>query len=595
MINPSVFKETLDQMKFRFRLIIVVLAAIAVTNFLLIAYQININDMTNAISEEASRQKTLILYSLEKSEQLVTSRNEEMTLDSRQELLVIAQELRQNFKSLKEGEERFFTRVEPSKEIQAMIQDPPYLLDARINSFAQELEELSGTPSHELKVINAHYENINTFINKGRLLEYMDDLSLQYQKDQDNKTEALKNLNIANFAVLVIVILLSGIFVFNPLIKFSEENASKVIREFQLREKIESRLKNNEQKLKAILSSIYESIITFKANGEIEYLNSANEKLFQYLSTTLISKHVEMIIPYVITEGEKKPLTEYLKNVDYNEENQLSQINVECVKKNGEVFQGQMSINKELVSGEILYTAILWDISKELEEARNKELFVATLTHDLKTPIKAEYRVFEELQRGAFGKISEGTQDVIKELIKSNRYMYNMVENLLANYKLAEGDIQLRTSLVDINQLVTDVVDGDLSLLAEERKHTLTLDVDEAIDKVSIDQIEITRVLYNLVQNAINYCPKGSEIKVVSKKLSHDEIEISVEDNGKGIAMEQMANLFKPFKSVAKKYKQVGTGLGLYLCKKIVEAHGGDIDVDTEPGKGSRFYFTLPV
>jgi two-component system sensor histidine kinase/response regulator len=229
----------------------------------------------------------------------------------------------------------------------------------------------------------------------------------------------------------------------------------------------------------------------------------------------------------------------------------------------------------------------------QLENQRQREKFVATLTHDLKTPIKAEFRIFELLLDGRFGPITEEQESVIREMLRSNRFMYQMVDNLLTAFKFEEGHLILRMESVDLNELINSKVSMDLMALAQDKGQSLTLDLQPNLPLVQVDALEITRVVHNLVQNAINYTPKNGKIKVSTRASDH-QVSVMVEDNGPGIDIQMQKSLFEPYASMAKRYRHVGTGLGLYISKKIIEAHQGKLFVESEPGKGSRFTFVLP-
>jgi two-component system sensor histidine kinase/response regulator len=228
-----------------------------------------------------------------------------------------------------------------------------------------------------------------------------------------------------------------------------------------------------------------------------------------------------------------------------------------------------------------------------LESQRQREKFVATLTHDLKTPIKAEFRIFELLLAERFGPITEDQHTVINEMLRSNRFMYQMVDNLLTAFKFEEGHLLLRMEMIDINELVSSTVTMDLMGLAQDKQQQLTLNLQPDLPPIPLDALEIKRVIYNLVQNAINYTPKGGHISA-STRFSEHKVWVTIEDNGPGIDQHIQRSLFEPYSSMAKRYRHIGTGLGLYISKKIVDAHQGSLTVESEVGRGSRFTFCLP-
>lgn len=228
-----------------------------------------------------------------------------------------------------------------------------------------------------------------------------------------------------------------------------------------------------------------------------------------------------------------------------------------------------------------------------LESQRQREKFVATLTHDLKTPIKAEYRIFELMLAESFGPMTEAQRAVVHEMLRSNRFMYQMVDNLLTAFKFEEGHLILRMELIDLNDLISSIISIDLSGLAQDKQQSLTLDLQDNMPFIPADALEIKRVIYNLVQNAINYTPKGGQIVVSTRYVDH-EARVGIQDNGPGIDENIQKTLFEPYASMAKRYRHIGTGLGLYISKKIVEAHQGELKVDSRLGEGSTFTFTLP-
>ena len=228
-----------------------------------------------------------------------------------------------------------------------------------------------------------------------------------------------------------------------------------------------------------------------------------------------------------------------------------------------------------------------------LEAQKQREKFVATLTHDLKTPIKAEFRIFELLLQQKFGPLNEDQASVITEMLRSNRFMYQMVDNLLTAFKFEEGQMVLRMEVLDLNDLVSTTIYPDLGRLAEEKEQELILQLETNIPLIPADALEIKRVIYNLVQNAINYTPKKGRITISTDFRDHMAL-VNVEDTGPGIEEAIQKSLFEPYASMSKRYRHIGTGLGLYISRKIIEAHQGRLTVDSRLGQGSRFTFSLP-
>lgn len=223
---------------------------------------------------------------------------------------------------------------------------------------------------------------------------------------------------------------------------------------------------------------------------------------------------------------------------------------------------------------------------------QQREDFVATLTHDLKTPILAANRAIKLLIEGDFGKVEESQQRILETIHQSNDSMYKMVQTLLDVYRYDSGLKKLNIVETDVCGLACTLVD-ELTHLAKTRGIELQTDLQTGCRAIQADDAEIRRVLQNLMDNALKFTPSGGRI-TVHVRQNEDSTTIAVEDTGKGITDEDKPKLFQRFWAAASSGRYyASTGLGLYLCRKIVELHGGNIWVDSTLGKGSTFHFRL--
>lgn len=239
------------------------------------------------------------------------------------------------------------------------------------------------------------------------------------------------------------------------------------------------------------------------------------------------------------------------------------------------------------------YLIVLRDITEEIIRINQKEQFIATLTHDLKTPIRAESRALELLMEGSFGKLNEEQTEIVKEIYNSSRFMARMTDNLLTRYKIDRGEVCLHKELNSIKSTVQKCADN-LKYLLEAKKQILKINNSSDTDKLMYDELEIVRVINNILTNASEYSPENSEITI---RVTNDDknINICISDAGPGISKEEIGKIFIEHASNAKKFKKVGSGLGLFISKKIMQAHGGDITVESETGRGTAFSVFLPV
>ena len=230
--------------------------------------------------------------------------------------------------------------------------------------------------------------------------------------------------------------------------------------------------------------------------------------------------------------------------------------------------------------------------------ARQREDFVSRLTHDLRTPLVAADRMLGLFQQGALGEQSPPMQEAITTMARSNRNLLAMVNTLLEVYRYEAGRKTLIFAPVALPELLKEVVQ-ELTPLAEEKQLSLLLDFENnAESKVLGDRLELHRVFTNLLGNAIKFTEAGSV--EVHLRANTDNAQngtswviVEVQDTGPGITPEEQAVLFERFRPGS--HKRSGSGLGLHLSRRIVDAHQGKIEVKSSLGKGSVFIVSLPA
>ncbi len=239
------------------------------------------------------------------------------------------------------------------------------------------------------------------------------------------------------------------------------------------------------------------------------------------------------------------------------------------------------------------YLVIVNDISQEVKNQAQKETFIATLTHDLKTPIRAQIRALELVLGKKFGEVDPTLESILSEVLNSCKFMQHMTDNLLTKYKSECGQLNIVKEKRSLYEIIKNNSEK-LKYLIAQKNQQLNIQYNSTIHELEFDPYEIERVLNNLIINASEYTPEYGEITVKIEDAD-DFIQISIIDNGWGIPEEDVESVFDEFISTSKKFRKVGFGLGLYICKKIVEGHGGRIFVKSKEGKGSEFTFTLPI
>jgi signal transduction histidine kinase len=241
------------------------------------------------------------------------------------------------------------------------------------------------------------------------------------------------------------------------------------------------------------------------------------------------------------------------------------------------------------------------------EIARQREDFVSRLTHDLRTPLVAADRMLMLFQQGALGALSPQMQEVIVIMARSNINLLSMVNTLLEVYRFEAGRKTLAFQPVNLGRLLEEVT-GELAPLAQDKALSLNLDFTEESNTVIGDRLELHRLFTNLIGNAIKFTNSGSitirftsqpqfdqnsQSQFSGKSNSVEYISIEIADTGPGIPPEEQATIFERFRQGS--HKSSGSGLGLYLARRIVEAHQGIILLNSELDKGSVFIVLLPT
>jgi signal transduction histidine kinase/transcriptional regulator with GAF, ATPase, and Fis domain len=225
---------------------------------------------------------------------------------------------------------------------------------------------------------------------------------------------------------------------------------------------------------------------------------------------------------------------------------------------------------------------------KEVEAMRNT--FIATLTHDLRSPIIAEQKTIEFMLNKGLDEPLRNYAEYIEEIHKTNEGLLGIVNNLLVVYHYESGRFELSIEPANLMNMIDENI-RQLRSLAADRESEIITDVPENLPLVQIDKNEINRVFVNLISNAIKHNKKGSKIIISAKKLDH-AVQVSISDNGEGIPESEIPTIFQKYPTTKRK---VGTGLGLYLSKQIIDAHDCKIWFTTERGQGTTFSFTLPL
>ncbi len=331
----------------------------------------------------------------------------------------------------------------------------------------------------------------------------------------------------------------------------------------------------------AIINNLVDGLLLFDKENKLSLVNPEAERLFNLKKEEITGKLIKEL-----SNSSLKPLIELLE-----ESKEVSRKELKI--REGLILEvSTIPMVKEEESGTLV---ILHDITKEKRVERLKTEFVSLAAHQLRTPLSAIKWTLRILSDEELGKVNKEQKKYLNRTYQSNERMIGLIDDLLNVTKIEEGKYVYQPKLVHLEDLIQAVID---SLKPEIKRKNIELDFQkpkEKLPEVKVDMEKIKLAIKNLFNNAIIYSQKGGKV-TISLKQKENNVKFSVQDSGIGIPEKQQKRIFTKFFRGANAIKKEteGSGLGLFIVKNIIEAHQGKIWFESERGKGSTFYFTLP-
>ena len=368
-------------------------------------------------------------------------------------------------------------------------------------------------------------------------------------------------------------------------------NLSKAIREMgnQLQKKIDE-ISQEKEYLQAVLRGMIEGVLVVDEEGRIRMMNEALQDLFALPSDVadkfplevIRNAQLESTIRAVLQEGRNSAFEMDVPGVD----KKMFEVNVVPI------FGAPLGrAGDRKVSGAI---AVFHDITRLKDLERVRQDFVANVSHELRTPLTTINGYVETLIEGA---IKEEVAPRFVQIIKRHTdRLTKIVEDLLTLSRIESKEFRLKLEGISLPELIDDVLDF---VKEPAMRKGISISRSDFPSPLVIygDRNHLEQVLTNLLDNAIKYGHEGGRVTVSAIETDQKEVRIAVQDDGMGIPKEDLHRIFERFYRVDKGRSQElgGTGLGLSIVKHIVQAHGGRVWAESIPGKGSTFYFTLPI
>lgn len=242
----------------------------------------------------------------------------------------------------------------------------------------------------------------------------------------------------------------------------------------------------------------------------------------------------------------------------------------------------------------VVRTEELAAANKKLQELdRRKSIFISTASHELRTPLTSMKVHLANLRDGIDGAVTADQRESLLRVEANLSRLQSLIDDLLDLSQIEMGQASLQLEPVDIGSVIAKAVE-DLHPFVSERSVKIVISLPADLPRVSADPEKLGQILLNLLHNAVKFSPMDSAVDLIVSRLTNDAVRISVRDVGPGIAPDEMNKIFQPFYRAATIHKKTkGTGLGLAIAKLLVELHQSRLAVESEPGRGSCFYFTL--
>lgn len=345
---------------------------------------------------------------------------------------------------------------------------------------------------------------------------------------------------------------------------------------------LESVEKENTQ---AIINNLLDGLLAFDSKNELFLINPRAEKILGLEKEKILGKTISDLVAF----PEVAPLAELFEKVNHK----ILREDVE-VRENFVVEVTTVPMIQE--SKDFGTLVILRNVTREKMVEKTKTEFVSLAAHQLRTPLSAIKWTLRMLLDKELGSISSEQQEFLEKTYQANERMISLINDLLNVARIEEGRYIDRQSWNNLETLVRFVVNSYKEQI-EKRKLKFSLKVSkDPLPRVFVDVEKLRLVIQNLFDNAMSYTREGGTM-TITLKGNAEEVEFSIKDTGVGIPKNQQERVFSKFFRADNvvRMETEGTGLGLFIAKNIIKAHGGRIWFESEEKKGSTFYFTLPV
>jgi len=349
------------------------------------------------------------------------------------------------------------------------------------------------------------------------------------------------------------------------------------------RKKAEEAVRESEERFRALSETSPVGVGVSSADGVLLYANPSYERILGYNRGEL--EGMKAFDLYLNPE-DRRSWVDKMKRSGV-----VHDIETRLKRKDGTPVWVSINVSPVSYEGRQAVMGTVQDITERKQTEQIKDEFIGMVSHELRTPLTVVTGAIHTAMLE--GLPPEELPVLLREAAAGAESLEDILDNLLELSRYQAKRIQLTIEPTHLRQIVDDVIER---LKRKSSIHRLVREFPEQMVSVKADKVRVERIIHNLIENAIKYSPKGGEVRITARKYDGSLI-VGVSDQGIGIAPEDQLRLFQPFQRLEKQegYGIKGLGLGLSVCSRLVEAHHGRIWVESETGKGSTFYFSLPL
>jgi PAS domain S-box-containing protein len=369
-------------------------------------------------------------------------------------------------------------------------------------------------------------------------------------------------------------------------------------------------LQASEEKFRTLADWTYDWEYWIDPDGSVVYMTPSVERITGFPSDRFYED--KTFLKQLVCEEDRSAWEQHVEIEQHGRET-VAEVEFRLRKKDGQErwiqhtcqpvfsgggqFLGRRISNRDITERKQAEIALVSATAQAQAANHAKSAFLASMSHEIRTPINAILTLSESLEEGVYGSLQEVQTDVLKLIAGSGHHLLDLINDILDLSKIEAGKIELDFVPVSLTEVCRDSVQM-VEQQAIQKQIRIAFSDGEDLPAVTADGRRLQQILVNLLGNAVKFTPEGGQVGLqVSVNRQANEVQFTVWDTGIGIAEQDLSKLFQPFSQVDNSFSRQygGTGLGLMLARRLVELHGGSVGVESEPGKGSRFFFSIPL